>query len=283
MLSVKDNQLEGAAKRTLASINGSSEPLKPLYLQPDRAIFLAERSGIVLKVYREGKTLQYEYEIAQKAQTKGVPTAEILRLEPGELTVMAMRQVVGKPLSSAEVSAAKEAGRYIEQFHTIPTAPPFSGGQDRWDEFILWWARHEIGNVERLGIFTEDEIGKLRGTFDAIKSALIERPIAFLHGDLQTAHILVEPQTQRVAAFLDFADAQPGDPLLDIAVLSLWDHHLADAVLEGYTSIENDERTQELLAHYRLLRLLGEVPWLLNRGFREMAEKDIRAIKEIIV
>jgi aminoglycoside phosphotransferase (APT) family kinase protein len=277
----KENQLEGAAKRTLANINGSSESLKPLYLQPDRAIFLAEGSGIVLKVYSEGKTLEFEYAMVQKAWAKGVPTPEILRLETGQLTVMAMKQVVGKPLSSDDTSAAKEAGRHIEQFHTIPTAPPFSGGQDRWDEFILWWARHEIGNIEKLEIFTGDEIGKLRNVFDYIKPALVGRPVVLLHGDLQAEHILVEPQTQRVVAFLDFADAQPGDPLLDIAVLSLWDHRLADAVLEGYVGIENDERTQELLAHYRLLRLIGEIPWLLDRGFQEMAEKDIRVIKEI--
>ncbi len=45
------NSLEQAAKRTLAKIIGADEMLKPLYQQPDRAIFLAENAEIILKVY----------------------------------------------------------------------------------------------------------------------------------------------------------------------------------------------------------------------------------------
>jgi len=37
--------LEIAAKRTLVRLTGSEEILKPLYLQPDRALFLAEKFG----------------------------------------------------------------------------------------------------------------------------------------------------------------------------------------------------------------------------------------------
>ena len=109
---------------------------------------------------------------------------------------------------------------------------------------------------------------------------LIERPIVFLHGDLQTEHILIDPHTQRVVAILDFADTQPGDPLMDIAVLSLWDVQLADRVLAGYTSIENNEGTKQLLWLYRLLRHLGEIPWLLDRGFKEHVERNIQSLTQ---
>src|SRR5438105_9116627 len=101
MFPAMENQLEVAAKRMLTTLTSSSEPLKPLYLQPDRAIFLAEGSGIVLKVYSEGRTLQYEYAVAQKALASGVPIPEVLALEVAQLTVLAMKRVVGKPLSSS--------------------------------------------------------------------------------------------------------------------------------------------------------------------------------------
>ena len=58
------HNLEQAAKRTLAKIIGADEVLKPLYLQPDQAVFLAENAGIILKVYVEGNTLQQEYTMA---------------------------------------------------------------------------------------------------------------------------------------------------------------------------------------------------------------------------
>ena len=115
-----------------------------------------------------------------------------------------------------------------------------------------------------------------------MESLLVDRPIVLLHGDLQAEHILINRQNQRVLAFLDFVDTQPGDPLLDIGVLSLWDVALADKVLEGYTGIENNEQTQQLLSLYRLLRHIAEVPWLLNRGFRELANRNVKAIREIL-
>ncbi len=230
------NKLEQAAQRTLAKITDTGETLKPLYLQPDRAVFLAESPGIILKVYAEANKLRHEYETAQKAQAQGVPVPTILLFDDSQPSVLAMKQVIGKPLSSEDTFTAKEAGKYIEQFHTISTSPPFSGGQTQWSEFISWWSNREIGNLEKLNIFAANEIALLKNMFSTMKRTLVDRPIRLLHGDLQAEHILVNPQSQRVVAFLDFADAQPGDPLLDIAVLSLWDAHLADRVLEGYTS-----------------------------------------------
>ena len=274
------HRLEHAAERTLAKIIGSKKTLKPLYLQPDRAIFLASDPEIILKVYVEGHMLQREHAMMRQAQARGIPVPEFLMLDVAEISVLAMRYIVGKPLSSKDIGAAREAGMYIEQFHGMATSPRFSGGQNHWHEFIAWWSNLEIANIEELGIFTDNEITQMTHTFDAMRPTLIERPIRLLHGDLQAGHILVDPQTQRVVAFLDFADAQPGDPLLDIAVLSLWDVALADRVLLGYTSIENDELAKQLLSQYRLLRHISEVPWLVRRGFTEKAERNIQAIRE---
>ena len=124
---------------------------------------------------------------------------------------------------------------------------------------------------------------ELQEIFDRLKSLLAQRPVVLLHGDLQTDHILVDAQTEKVLAFLDFADAQPGDPLLDIAVLTLWDKGLTDLFLEGYIGIENNEETRQLLSLYRLLRHLAEIPWLLERGFKEYAERDIIAVRDSLV
>lgn len=278
-----DYQLEQAATRTLVKLIDidTEEALIPLYIQPDRAVFLAENAGIVLKVYLHGKTLAQEYATAQKAQAMGVPIPKILLLETTYPGVLAMKYVVGEPLSSADRAATREAGSYLERFHALKACPPFSGGQDRWDEFIVWWATREIGTIETLHLFSVNELIRMKSVFMENKSAFTDRPLALLHGDLQPDHILIEPHTQKVVAFLDFADAQPGDPLLDIAILSLWDHGLAEGILEGYTSIENTEQTQQLFSLYRFLRHIAEVPWLLERGFTEKAEQDIEAIKGI--
>ncbi len=227
-----NQDLEAAAKRTLTHLTGSEDTLKPLYLQPDRALFLAENLRIIFKVYLAGQALQHEYAIAQKAASIGVPIPEMLGFEAGPPAVLAMKQVLGHLLSSRTPFAAKEA-------------------MSQWQE-----------------------------QFETLRPLLVQRPVVLLHGDLQTAHILVDPQTEKVLAFLDFADTQPGDPLLDIAVVTLWDQELTDFLLEGYSGIAKTEETKQLLSLYRLLRHLAEIPWLLERGFEALAERNIAALKD---
>ena len=272
-------ELEAAAKRTLIHITGSEDALKSLYLQPDRAVFLAENVDIVLKVYMEGKTLQREYDIAQKVASISIPIPKILGFEAGQPAVLAMKHVRGYPLSSRNTFAAKAAGKYLQRIHNIGAHPPFSGGQQQWDAFISWWRNEEIENVKRLDVLDHILISTLQKYFETFQPLLVQRPIALLHGDLQPAHILINPQTEQVLAFLDFADAQPGDPLLDIAVATLWDHKLADLLLEGYSGIKNNEETKQRLSFYRRLRQLAEIPWLLERGFKELAERNITALQ----
>jgi aminoglycoside phosphotransferase (APT) family kinase protein len=272
--------LEVAAKRTLTHLTGSEDTLKSLYLQPDRALFLAENLRIILKVYTAGTALQREYATAQKAASIGVPIAKMLGLEAGPPAVLAMKQVLGHPLSSRNPFAAKEAGRYLQLLHTLRAHPPFSGGQQQWDAFISWWENEEIEKVKRLGMLDPLQMRELQEQFDHLQPLLAQRPIVLLHGDLQTAHILVDSQTEQVLAFLDFADAQPGDPLLDIAVVTLWDPGLTDFLLEGYSGIANTEETKQLLSLYRLLRHLAEIPWLHERGFKALAERNVAALKD---
>ncbi len=272
--------LESAAKRALTHFTGLEDSLKPLYLQPDRAVFLAEYLQVVLKVYVAGNVLRHEYEIAQKATSIGVPTPTMLGFEAGQPAVFAMKQVIGHPLSSHQMYAAQEAGTYLLRFHTLGAQPPFAGGQQHWDDFILWWVHDELEKVKRFEVFDHMQLIELQGIFDRLKSLLAQRPVVLLHGDLQSDHILVDSQTEKVLAFLDFADAQPGDPLWDIAVVTLWDIRLTDLLLAGYNSIEKNEETKQLLSLYRLLRHLTEIPWLLDRGFKKIAERNITALKD---
>ncbi|EFH82538.1 phosphotransferase family protein [Ktedonobacter racemifer] len=274
--------LELAASNILARLTGPGEPLKPLYLQHDRAIFLAEGAHIILKVYSDVQALRHDYEIAQQAASVGLPTPEILAFEAGPPAVFAMRQVIGIPLSSRYPDAAREAGVYLRCLHGLGAQPPFSGGQHRWEEFILWWANLEIEHARQGDVLNAWHASELRERFERLRPLLARRPIGLLHGDLQNEHILLDPQSQKVLAFLDFIDAQPGDPLLDIAVLTLWDQELTDPLLEGYEGYgtnANNAETQHLLTHYRLLRLLGSITWLLNRGFHDLAAKYRNALE----
>ncbi|MFC1621999.1 phosphotransferase family protein [Patescibacteria group bacterium] len=270
---------KSAAKQALPKRVKIENTLKILLSQPDRAIFLAEESKLVLKVYKDKNALEKEYLMAQKAQKMDIPVPEMMGLDVGNLTVLVMKYVNGSPLTSNNVKAALEAGKYLELFHSIDTVLPFSGGQNSWDEFILWWSGKELQKIKQLDIFGGTEILEIENELRDLLPTLVSRPIVTLHGDLQAEHILVDAQHDRVLAFLDFVDSQPGDPLLDIAVLSLWDNKLADLILESYKGIENSTKTQNLLVGYRLLRHLAVIPWLSERGRQKQAEKSAVAIR----
>jgi aminoglycoside phosphotransferase (APT) family kinase protein len=275
-----NSKLELAAKTSITKYVGKPEALTPLYVQPDRAIFLAASSQIVLKVYADKTALQKEIKVAREAQAVGVPTPEIIGFDIDELAVITMKQVIGTPLSTANKNAIQEAGNYLRKFHRIGAKPPFSGGQSKWDEFILWWSFKEIDALYDLSVCDEKERDELKDRFSRLKLILEARPIVLLHGDLQTDHILVDPKVDKVLAFIDFADAQPGDPLLDIAVLTLWNHDLTPLLLEGYGSMEDSKQTQAMISHYRLLRHIAEIPWLYQRGYKELANQNILRVKE---
>lgn len=127
----KHHELALAASSVLTRLTGSDGVMKPLYLQPDRAIFLAEEVHIILKVYRDVPALRRDYAVAQQAASAGLLTPEILDFEEGPPAVFAMRQVIGVPLSSRYPGAAREAGAYLRRFHELGALPPFSGGQSR--------------------------------------------------------------------------------------------------------------------------------------------------------
>lgn len=277
-----NSNLELAAKRSLNKYFGKQEHLKPLTIQPDRGVFLAEVSQMVFKVYLNGNTLRREFEMTQRAKAVGVPIAEIIGLDSDEYTVLTMKQVVGTSLNTQSKNAIIETGKYLERFHTIGSNPPFSGGQNKWEEFILWWSSKEIESVSQLAIFSENEITDMKNRFKKLHPVLQDRPIVLLHGDLQAEHVIVDQQQDKLLAILDFADTQPGDPLLDIAVLTLSNYGLTNNLLIGYRNIENNYETQNLISHYRLLRHIAEIPWLLERGFKDRAERNISSIRRIL-
>jgi aminoglycoside phosphotransferase (APT) family kinase protein len=276
------NKLELAAKTSLTKYVGKLEALTPLYIQPDRATFLAASSQLILKVYVDKTALQKEVEVAREAQAAGVPTPEMIGLDIDELAVLTMKRVKGAPLSIQNKKAIQEAGKYLRKFHGIGASPPFSGGQSQWDEFILWWSSKEIDAVYGLSVCDEKERDELKDRFRRLKPFLESRPVVLLHGDLQTDHVLVDPKADKVLAFIDFADAQPGDPLLDMAVLTLRNHDLTPLLLEGYESMEDNNQTQTLISHYRLLRHIAEIPWLHRRGYRELANKTMLRVREAL-
>jgi aminoglycoside phosphotransferase (APT) family kinase protein len=188
-----------------------------------------------------------------------------------------MTRLRGSPLASAMGEApAAEAGAALRRVHGLSAAPPCSGGQHRWEELVARWAGREAAGCARLGILSAGEADAAASRISTPPEPLAGRPTVLIHGDLQPDHVLVE--SGRLAGLIDFVDAQPGDGLLDVAVLTLWDEALTAPLLRGLGQ-SADRETARLLGRYRLLRHLAAAAWLHERGHTAGAVRHAAAVR----
>jgi aminoglycoside phosphotransferase (APT) family kinase protein len=267
-----------AAERALITLGRDVNGLQVIWTTEARAILLQEEPvpALFIKVYQEVTPLEREVATMERALAAGIPVAKRLTFHTGPPAVLITKRVGGIPLTSAYPLAAEATGRLLRRFHALGARPPFVDGQRSWSVFIRNWADREIATMVARRAISLGDGQRLHRHFAARDTVLSARPCALIHADLQAEHVLIDPVTQRVNALLDFVDTQPGDPLIDIAVLSLWDTGLARAVLAGYDARGNAQT--DLLRTYRVLRHLGAANWLTTHGVPAEATRHEHAV-----
>ncbi len=114
---------------------------------------------------------------------------------------MLLKFVPGEPLSSKNSLAAKEVGKYLALLRQAGAAPPFSGGQYDWQEFISWWFGVEINQIRKLGIFEAKTVQMIEKKFQDTIPLLVSRPVVLLHGDLKAEHVLIDQKNDTSQRF----------------------------------------------------------------------------------
>lgn len=186
-----------------------------------------------------------------------VPTPEVLwRNHPVLAIALVQGTALGKyghrsPVGPASWTAVGAAARAL---HDTP-APSWAGQSvdelvERLDEACAWILKNDAVPVEVL-----DHNRRL--------SQLVLRPFApvFAHGDLQPDHIFVIED--EVSGIIDWSSAGPGDPLYDLAVLTLGHPEHLNDVLVGY----GDGADLTLIRGWWSYRSLTAIPWLVEHGF----------------
>ena len=129
-----------------------------------------------------------------------------------------------------------------------------------------------------MGLVPDAERAVLASHLERLVGRIGGRPQARIHGDLQPEHVLVDPRTGTVVAFLDFADSCFADPLFEVACLSMLDRALEEPFLRGL-GIAAD---RALLDGYRCLRLLMAATWLVEHDHPAHAATMMGALRETI-
>ncbi|MEO7573963.1 MAG: phosphotransferase [Acidimicrobiales bacterium] len=186
-----------------------------------------------------------------------VPTPELLWRRP---PVLALGALPGRALgrlqepSTASPAAWAAAGAAIRTLHEAPL-PPWPGRS------VDDLASRLAGECEWLvanHVLPADVVTRNRRLAEA---ALRPWTPAFIHGDLQIAHVFIDGD--EVTGIIDWSEASQGDPLFDLATLTLaHEEHLGD-VIAGYgTDVDRG-----LIRAWRSLRCLLVVRWLVEAGY----------------
>jgi aminoglycoside phosphotransferase len=186
-----------------------------------------------------------------------IPTPEVLWRKPPVLALAALSGTalghLGEP-STAPASAWIAAGAAARRLHDAPL-PPWPG--QSLDELAL----RLDGECKWLltnGVLPADVV---RRNHRIAETALRPWTPVFIHGDLQVDHVFVDDD--EITGVIDWSDAGPGDPLFDLAILTLGHQdHLGDVVAGYDTDIDRD-----VIRAWWSLRCLIAVRWLIEHGF----------------
>lgn len=231
----------------------------------DRAVFRADLDGRCVVVKTDADADRLRREIAALAMCRGrLPVPDVLHQLSGPPAVCVLSVVPGQELQAASAAHLwRRAGAVLARVHAVPVpADTVLRPQPDWAGYSSLVDRLPAGL--RAG-WTVATLARVRAMVTAgPPGGTVHR--TFLHGDCQPAHFLTEHG--EITGLIDFGDAALGDPVWDLAVLTVHSPEKLPAVLEGYApSAQLRNRIAATVTTYWLVRLLLETIWLTDRGY----------------
>jgi Ser/Thr protein kinase RdoA (MazF antagonist) len=186
-----------------------------------------------------------------------IPTPEVLWRKPPVLALGALPGTalgrLGEP-SLTSPGAWAAAGAVARMLHDAPL-PPWPGRSvaeiaSELDSECEWLLTNRVLPVD---LVTRNR--------EIAQAALRPFTPVFTHGDLQVAHVFVDGE--EITGVIDWSDARQGDPLHDLAILTLGHEEHLDDVVAGYGA----DVDLDVIRAWGSLRSLQAIRWLVEHGF----------------
>ncbi len=186
-----------------------------------------------------------------------VPTPEVLWRQPPVLALGAIRgRALGRleEPSTASPQAWAAAGAAARALHGAPL-PPWPGRSvdelaSRLADECDWLIANRVVPV--------DVVMRNRR---AAETVLRPWTPVFVHGDLQITHVFVEGD--EVTGIIDWSEVSQGDPLYDLATLTLAHEERLPDVIAGY----GRDVDLDLVSAWWSFRSLTAIRWLTENGY----------------
>lgn len=216
-----------------------------------------------------GGDLAKERRAAEAARLAGVPVPEPVLWHAGVPAVHVTTHVAGVELGSRSPDSSWRAvGTSLRRLHDGAPADgfPYFGGHGSWWGWVRWWTEYEHDRALADGLVAAASVERLTTLLRRAFAERAEPAPTLLHGDCGPYHWLL--RDGEVVAALDFGDAGLGDPMYDLATLTLWDRDRLPVVLAGYGADGAfTAYAEELQLPYHVIRHLAAVDWLVDHGF----------------
>lgn len=192
---------------------------------------LETRAGVYY--LKAAETAAEEADACRLARTVDAPAPEVIASSARWLIT---RELPGRPVGSPDLGAVlRTVGERVRRVHTI--VDPSALWADR-----LW------GVLDGLDVLPDRLAARVREVVPEFVESVAGVTPALLHGDLHLRHVYAEGP--ELTGILDWGDTTYGDPLFDLARLSMAGPEVMDAFLAGYGPVDAPART---LSMYRML------------------------------
>jgi hygromycin-B 7''-O-kinase len=215
----------------------------------NRVYFLGDH--LVLRIARPeaADDLRKEALVIPAAVRAGVRTPEMVEFDDDllETPYMVVKRANGiapglpeRPTDGSWAEGYRELGAELAALHRnvtdLPGVPVDEPGDPRPD----------VAGLAETGHLSADLADWLTAWFDRLETRCgTGVPPALIHGDASPQNLLVDPETKRLNAILDWGDAAWADPATEFAKLPL---RAVPAVLDGYLGAPDENNAAETLA-----------------------------------
>ncbi|GAB3981454.1 hypothetical protein GCM10027615_62130 [Plantactinospora veratri] len=208
-----------------------------------------------------------------RARSAGIPAPEVvthrLSTDVVDTAFIVMRVLPGEPTRDLEVW--RQAGRSFRAVHDIdiPGYGALSVGQEEvrgrhesWHD-ALDSVLARVPDLVTGGVLTVELGGHLDQAIRSSGIMTYREPGVMLHRDLKPQHVFAD--RAQLAGVIDWGDVGVGDPMLDIARVSMAGPDILSAFLDGY-ELDLTPGLDERIRAYRLLWNLAALSFEFAAG-----------------
>ncbi|WP_432575028.1 hypothetical protein [Kineococcus sp. SYSU DK005] len=257
-------------------------PAKPGALSEAVAGAIAEVvDEVVVKVSAYEADFAAEASAVHALAAAGLPVSRVHLLHHGPPSVIALGWTPGRAVRAGDDEAVRaQVVDLLTRVHRLPAQGAYGGVNTNLVSWIDGWCTHALNWWATQHQVTAGQTGTTRASTARTRAAQIRaaqasaarrwyqrvRPlIAGRSGSLVLLdgvpqHFILSPGAR--VRLIDVANLQPGDPVMDLAVLHLHAPGLLQDVLARYRQVQVDQtHLEHLLPFYVFLRALAAAEW----------------------